>query len=51
MHINVTIGLLGLIGAVVEALRGYGAARAAGLDPDPIALTSKLTMRGCCSSM
>jgi hypothetical protein len=46
MHINVTIGLLGLIGAVVEALRGYGAARAAGLEPDHIALASKLTMAG-----
>jgi hypothetical protein len=46
MHINVTIGLLGLIGAVVEALRGYGAARVAGLEPDHIALASKLTMAG-----
>jgi hypothetical protein len=46
MHVNVTIGLLGLIGAVVEALRGYGAARAAGLEPDHIALASKLTMAG-----
>jgi hypothetical protein len=46
MHISVTIGLLGLIGAVVEALRGYGAARAAGIEPDHIALASKLTMAG-----
>jgi hypothetical protein len=46
MHINVTIGLLGCIGAVVEALRGYGSARAAGIEPDHIALASKLTMAG-----
>lgn len=44
MHVNVTIGAIGMIGAFVEALRGYGAARSAGLDPDYIALASKLTM-------
>jgi hypothetical protein len=46
MHINVTIGLLGFVGALVEALRGYGAARSAGLEPDMIALASKLMMAG-----
>jgi predicted membrane-bound spermidine synthase len=46
MHINVTIGLIGFVGALVEALRGYSAARSAGLDPDMIALTSKLIMAG-----
>jgi len=46
MHINVTIGLIGFVGALVEALSGYGAARSAGLDPDMIALTSKLIMAG-----
>lgn len=46
MHINVTIGLLGFIGATVEALRGYAGARAAGIEPDHIALASKLTMAG-----
>lgn len=46
MHINVTIGLIGFVGALIEALRGYGAARSAGLDPDMIALTSKLIMAG-----
>jgi hypothetical protein len=46
MHINVTIGLLGMVGAAVEALRGYGSARAAGIEPDHIALASKLTMAG-----
>ncbi len=44
MHINVTIGALGCIGAFVEAIRGYGAARTAGLEPDYIALAAKLTM-------
>jgi hypothetical protein len=44
MHINVTIGLLGLIGAAVEAGRGYAGAIAKGLAPDPIALAAKLAM-------
>ena len=46
MHINVTIGLLGLIGAVAAALQGYGHARSMGVDPDNIALGAKLTMAG-----
>jgi peptidoglycan/LPS O-acetylase OafA/YrhL len=46
MHINVTIGLLGLIGAVAAALQGYGHARSLGVDPDYIALAAKLTMAG-----
>jgi hypothetical protein len=46
MHINVTIGLLGFLGGLAEAIRGYLHARAAGLEPDQIALTSKLTMAG-----
>jgi len=45
-HINVTVGLLGLIGAAVEALRGYAHARSLGLDPDYIALGAKLAMAG-----
>lgn len=44
MHVNVTIGALGCIGAFIEALRGYGAARPAGLDPDMKALAAKLAM-------
>ena len=44
MHINVTIGLIGFLGALIEAIRGYGAARSSGLDPDYIALASKLIM-------
>jgi predicted membrane-bound spermidine synthase len=46
MHINVTIGLLGFLGAAVEAVRGYVHAASAGLAPDQIALASKLTMSG-----
>jgi hypothetical protein len=46
MHINVTIGLLGFLGAAVEAVRGYVHAATAGLAPDMIALASKLTMSG-----
>jgi len=46
MHINVTVGLLGLIGAIAAALQGYGHARALGVNPDYIALAAKLTMAG-----
>jgi hypothetical protein len=44
MHINVTIALLGFLGATVEAIRGYVHASSAGLAPDVIALESKTTM-------
>jgi peptidoglycan/LPS O-acetylase OafA/YrhL len=44
MHINVTIGLVGLIGAVASALHGYGHARSLGMDPDYKALAAQLTM-------
>jgi hypothetical protein len=46
MHINVTVGLLGLIGAVAVALQGYAHARSLGVAPDYIALAAKLTMAG-----
>jgi len=46
MHINVTIGLLGFLGAAVEAIRGYVHAKSAGLEPDQIALASKSAMAG-----
>ena len=46
MHINVTIGLVGFIGGAIEAIRGYVHAKSAGLQPDEIALASKLTMSG-----
>jgi hypothetical protein len=44
MHINVTVGLLGFIGAAIEAARGYLHASQAGAQPDMIALASKVTM-------
>jgi len=46
MHISVTIGLLGFIGAAEEAVRGYLKATSQGIAPDAIALASKLTMAG-----
>ncbi|HUA96964.1 MAG TPA: hypothetical protein VMA34_01400 [Terracidiphilus sp.] len=46
MHINVTIGLVGFIGAVVVAIQGYAGATSAGKPPEMIALESKLTMAG-----
>ncbi|MGD0481620.1 MAG: hypothetical protein ABSA42_15710 [Terracidiphilus sp.] len=44
MHINVTVGLVGFIGAVASALHGYGHARSLGVDPDYKAMTAQLTM-------
>ena len=44
MNINVTVALLGFIGATVEAVRGYVHATSAGMPPDQIALASKVTM-------
>ncbi|HVZ83830.1 MAG TPA: hypothetical protein VG893_09155 [Terracidiphilus sp.] len=46
MHINVTIGLLGFLGAAGRALTSYGHARSEGIAPDAIALASQLTMAG-----
>ena len=46
MHINVTIGLLGFLGGASEAIRGYLHAKSSGMQPDQIALASKLTMTG-----
>jgi hypothetical protein len=46
MHINVTIGLLGFLGAAGKALSGYGHARSEGLEPDRIALGSQGAMAG-----
>ena len=44
MHINVTVGLVGLIGAIASALHGYGHARSLGMDPDYKALVAQLSM-------
>ncbi len=46
MHVNVTIGLVAFLGGAAEAVRGYVHATGAGLQPDMIALASKLTMAG-----
>ena len=46
MHINVTIALLGFLGSAAEAVRGYVHAKSAGLEPDQIALASKITLAG-----
>jgi hypothetical protein len=46
MHINVTIGLLGFLGAFIQALREYGHARSEGIDPNKIALGAQFTMAG-----
>ena len=46
MHINVTIGLVGFLGAAWRALTAYGNARSAGVDPNKIALGSQLAMAG-----
>jgi hypothetical protein len=46
MHINVTIGLLGFLGAAWRALQSYGHARSEGVAPDAIALGAQVTMAG-----
>ena len=46
MHVNVTLGLLGFVAVGAESIRGYIHAKNAGMQPDMIALASKLTMTG-----
>ena len=46
MHINVTIGLLGFLGAAWRAIQSYGHARSEGVVPDTIALGAQATMAG-----
>ena len=46
MHVNVTLGLLGFIAVGIESIRGYVHAKNTGIQPDMIALSSKLTMSG-----
>ena len=48
MHINVTIGLLGFLGAGERAVQSYIHASSLGLAPDKIALGSQITMAGLC---
>ena len=44
MHINVTIGLVGFLGAAGKAISGYGSARSAGIDPDMKAIGAQIAM-------
>lgn len=46
MHINVTIGLLGFLGAAGRAIQSYGHARSEGIEPDRIALGAQVAMAG-----
>jgi hypothetical protein len=46
MHINVTIGLIGFLGAAWRAVSSYGHARSEGVDPDKIALAAQGAMAG-----
>lgn len=46
MHINVTVGLLGFLGAAIRAIQSYGHARSNGVDPDWIAVGAQLVMAG-----
>jgi hypothetical protein len=46
MHINVTIGLLGCLGAAWRAIQGYGHARSEGVQPDTIAISAQIAMSG-----
>ena len=45
-HVNVTVGLLGFLGACGSALHAYGHARSLGIDPDYKAMAAQLTMAG-----
>ena len=46
MHINVTIGLIGFLGAGGRAISSYGHARSEGIDPDKVALAAQGAMAG-----
>jgi hypothetical protein len=46
MHVNVTIGLLGFLGGAGEAVRGYLHAKSVGVEPNQIALASKVALAG-----
>jgi len=49
MHINVTIGLLGFVGGLVEAIRGYGKPAPGGVDTSGFLIsaeTSKALLAG-----
>jgi len=44
MHINVTIGILGFLGAAIQAIREFGIARSAGETPNYVAIEAQAAM-------
>ncbi|HTX77919.1 MAG TPA: hypothetical protein VMD29_17045 [Terracidiphilus sp.] len=44
MHINVTVGLIGFLGAAVQAIREYGNARSLGATPNYVAIEAQSAM-------
>lgn len=44
MHINVTIGALGFLGAAIQAIREFGNARSAGENPNYTAISAQSIM-------
>ncbi|HWE85539.1 MAG TPA: hypothetical protein VG267_11385 [Terracidiphilus sp.] len=44
MHINVTIGLLGFLGAAIQAIREFGNARSLGETPNYVAIEAQAAM-------
>jgi len=46
MHINVTIGLVGFLGAAWRAISSYTAAHSEGVEPNHIALAAQCAMAG-----
>lgn len=44
MHINVTVGLIGFLGAAIQAIREFGNARSAGENPNYIAISAQGAM-------
>lgn len=44
MHVNVTIGLIGFLGAAIRAVQSYAHARSVGIDLDMIAIGAQLAM-------
>jgi len=47
MHVNVSIGLLGLLGGAIEAVRGYVHAVSLGLAPNAQRIQCRATLSQC----
>lgn len=43
MHVNVTIGLVGFVGGLVEAILGYGKPAPAGVDPSTFVISAEMS--------